>query len=211
LRNERDSHSRADHSQQTGKLAAFKNHLGVNTRAITSGDGIFAKAVAIAEQEERLFANVFQRNRAPPCKFVLLREHGKEGLGEKRHGFEFVTANGKGEDRNVHSAGAEAIQKDRRDFLDDGELHLGKFPGEGGKHARKQIRCDRRNGANDNGPGYGIFLRDHVAARGFELAQDGARSREKSFSEFGEAHGTGEAIEEARAEFVLEFEDLLGH
>ena len=190
-------------------MAAFENHLWVNAYAVACGNGVFAKAVAIAEEKERLFADVFQRNGPAPRELVLLREYSEKRLGKKRNGFEFVAANGKGEDRNIHGAGAEAIQKDRRDFLDDGELHLGIFPGEGGEHARKQVRRDRRNGADSNGAGDGIFLLDDVAARGFEFAQDGARSREKCFPEFGEAHGTAETVEEPRAEFVLKFEDLL--
>jgi len=165
--------------------------------------------MSIAEQEERFFANVFQRNGPAPRELVLLREYSEKRLGKKRNGFEFVAANGKGENGNVHAAGAKAIQKYGGDFLDDGELHLGKFSGEGGEHARKQIRRDSRNGTNDHGPGYGIFLLDHVTACGLEFAQDGARPREKCFSEFGETHGTAETVEEPRAEFVLEFQDLL--
>ena len=72
LRNERDAHSRAYHAEQTGKLAAFKNHLRMDACAVARGDGIFAETVAIAEKKERFLANVFQRDGATAGQFVFL-------------------------------------------------------------------------------------------------------------------------------------------
>jgi len=73
LRNERDAHSCAYHSEQAGKLTAFKNHLRMDTCAVACSDGIFAETVAIAEKEEGFLADVLQRDRATPGQFVFLR------------------------------------------------------------------------------------------------------------------------------------------
>ncbi len=75
---------------------------------------------------------------------------------------------------------------------------------------REQIWGDGGDDTNRNGAAHGIFLLGEIAARGFEFAEDGAGAGKKRLADFGEADGTAEAIEEASAEFVLEFADLLG-
>ena len=60
LRNERDAHSGADHSQKTRKLSALENDLRVDARTVAGGDSVFAEAVAIAQEEEWFFSDVFQ-------------------------------------------------------------------------------------------------------------------------------------------------------
>lgn len=191
-------------------MATFENNLWVDTHTIASGDRIFAEAMAIAEEQERLFAHIFERNGFALCELVFKREYGVKGFAKKWKGFEFMAANGEGKDGNVHGAGAKPIEKNRRDFFDYSELNLRKFFGERGKHPRKQVRRNGGDGADGYRAGDGIFLFDDVAAGGFEFAQNGTSARKKCLAEFGEAHGAAEAIEEACAKFVLELENLLG-
>src|SRR5882672_5114226 len=140
---------------------------------------------------------------------VCLGEHGKEGFGEQRENVEFVATNRKGEDGDVCSARAEAVEENRRDFFDDGELRLWEFFGERGENAREQIRRNRWNCADGDRARDRVFLFDYVAAGGFQFAEDGAGARKKRFAYFGETNGTAETVEEAGAEFVFELEDLL--
>lgn len=208
--NEGDAHAGADHAEQTGKLAAFENDLRADAGAVARGDGIFAETVAIAKEKERFLADVFERNGTAVSEFVFLREDGEERFGEEGEGFEFVAANGNGKNGNVDGGGAETIEEDGSDFLDDGEPRLRKFFRKGGEDARKQIRRDGGNGADGDGATDGTFLFDDVASGGFEFAEDAAGAREKGFADVGEADGAAETIEKTSTQFVFELEDLLG-
>jgi len=177
--------------------------------AVARSDGIFTETVAIAEKKEGFLANVFQRDGATAGQFVLLREHGEERFGEKREGFELVATDRKSENGNVHGAGAKAVEKHGSNFLDYSELDLRKFFRKGREDAREKIRSDGGNGANRHRTADGILLLDYVAASRLEFAQDAAGAGEKYFTDFGEANGAAETVEEAGAEFVFEFEDLL--
>ena len=55
-----------------------------------------------------------------------------------------------------------------------------------------------------------IFALDDIASGGFEFAQNGPRAWEECFADIGEANGAAQTIEESRAKFVLQLEDLLG-
>jgi hypothetical protein len=59
FRNDGNSHACTDHAEQTTELATFKNNLGMKASAIAGGDGGIAKAVAVAEKQERFGAKVF--------------------------------------------------------------------------------------------------------------------------------------------------------
>jgi len=124
LRDERDTHARADHAEQTGELTAFEDDLRMDARAVARGEGVFAKAVAIPQEKERFRANVFQRDGAPICELVFPGQDREERFGEERERFEFVAANGKGENGDIDGAGAKTIEKHGSDFFDDGKLSL---------------------------------------------------------------------------------------
>jgi len=121
-----------------------------------------------------------------------------------------VAANGEGKDGDVDGAGAETLEKNRSDFLDDGKAHLGKFARERSEMWREKVRRDGGNHANADGTAERIFLLDDIAAGGFEFTEHGAGARKKSLADIGEADGAAETVEEAGAEFVFELEDLLG-
>lgn len=207
--NQRDAHSGAYHTQQTGKLAAFEDDLRVDASAIAGGDRVFAEAMPIAKQKEGFLADVFQGDGATLGKLVFWGKDGEQRFGEEREGFEFVAANGEGENGDVDSAGAEAVEKNGSDFFDYGELNLREFLRKGGEDARKQVGRDGGDGAYRNGAADRVLLFDDVAASGFEFVQDATGAREKGFSDFGEADGAAKAVEEAGAEFIFQFEDLL--
>src|SRR5262245_49956136 len=52
--NERDPHSRANHGEQAGEMAAFEDDARIEARAITGRYGGVAEAVAIAKKQKRL-------------------------------------------------------------------------------------------------------------------------------------------------------------
>jgi len=208
--NQRDAHSGAYHTEQTGKLSAFENDLRVDTRAIAGSDCVFAETMSIAKQDEGFLADVLKGNGATACQFMFWRKDGKEGFGEEREGFEFVAANRKRENGDVDGAGAEAVEKDWRNFLDYAELSLREFSHEVCEDAREEIRRDGRDGANGDGAANGAFLFDHVTASGFKFTQDAACPGQKCLSNFRKTHGAAEAVEEACAELIFQFENLLG-
>jgi len=87
---------------------------------------------------------------------------------------------------------------------------LRKLARERGKFRWKIVRRDGWNHADGQRARDGILALNYIAPGGFEFAQDGAGARQESFADIGEADGTPQAIEKARSEFVLKFEDLLG-
>ena len=207
---DRNTHAGADHAEQTAELAAFENNLRLKAGTVAGGDGGVAEAVAIAEEEEGFGAEVFESEGAARGEFVFFGEGGEEPLGEQRKGFEFVAANGKRKNGDVDGAGAEPLEKYRGDFLDDREMNLGKFARKRGEKRREKVRRDGGNHADTDGAAEGIFLLDDIAAGGFEFTKDGAGAGKESFANIREADRAAEPVEEAGAEFVFEFADLLG-
>ena len=67
---ERDTHAGADHGQETGKMAAFEDNVGVETGAVAGGDGGIAEAVAIAEKEEWISAEIGELQRGTAGELV---------------------------------------------------------------------------------------------------------------------------------------------
>src|SRR5205807_2616997 len=117
---------------------------------------------------------------------------------------------GERQDGDVDSSGSEPVEKDGRDLFDDGKPNLGKFAREGSEARRKEVRGDGRNNTDGDGAADELFAFDDVAFSGFQFAKDGAGAREKRFAKLGKPNGAAEAVEEARAEFVFQLEDLLG-
>ena len=63
FRNDGNTHARADHAKQAAELAAFKNDLRMEACAVAGGNGGIAEAVAVAQEQERFGAKVFERKR----------------------------------------------------------------------------------------------------------------------------------------------------
>ena len=208
--NDGDAHARADHAEKAAELAALEDDLGLEPRAVASGYGRVAKTMAVAEQEERLGAEIFQGERAAGGQAVLFGQGGEETLGEKRKRLELVATDRKGEDGDVDGRGAQAFEKDRGNILDDVEPNLGKLAREGSEMRRKKIRRDGRDDADAYGAAERVFLLEDVAACGFELAKNGAGMGKKGLAKIGEANRAAGAVEQADAKFVFELQDLLG-
>ena len=64
FRNDGDAHARSHHAEKAAELATLKNNLRVKTGAVARRDGSIAEAMAIAQQQKRLGAQVFERERA---------------------------------------------------------------------------------------------------------------------------------------------------
>src|SRR6202030_187561 len=116
--NDGDAHAGAHHVQEAGELAALENDLWIDASAAAGGYRGVAKAVAIAQEQKRVGAEIGERKRAAGGELVTGRERGEEALGEQGSGFEFAAAHRQSEDGEVQSAGAEAIEEDGRDFLE---------------------------------------------------------------------------------------------
>ena len=52
FRNDGNTHPGSHHAEKTAELAAFKNNLRVEARAVARRDGGVAEAVAIAQQQK---------------------------------------------------------------------------------------------------------------------------------------------------------------
>lgn len=64
FRNDGNAHARAYHAEQAAELAAFKNDLRMETCAVAGRNGGIPETVAIAQEQERFGAKVFERKRA---------------------------------------------------------------------------------------------------------------------------------------------------
>ena len=124
-------------------------------------------------------------------------------------GVKLVAANWQSKDSQIDGAGAEAIEKNRCDFLGDGEMDFGKFAGEASEARRKPIGGDGGNRADDDGAGFGLQAFGKFVLGAGEFVEDGAGTREESAAEVGQPDGAAEAIEEAAAEFGFELLNLL--
>jgi hypothetical protein len=207
---EGDAHAGADHGEKAGEMAAFEDDAGVEAGAVAGGDGGIAEAVAIAEKEEWIAAEVGELHRGTASELVSFGQRGVEALGEERVGVEFVAADGEGQDGEVDGAGAQAIEKNRSDFFGDGEMNFGEFAREGCEERCKPIRSNSGNRADNHGAGFGLQALGEFVLGAGEFVEYGAGAGEKGFTEIGEANGAAEAVEEAAAEFGFELEDLLG-
>src|SRR5229473_3475817 len=143
-------------------------------------------------------------------ELVFLGERGKEPLGQQGNSFEFMATQGKRQDGDVDGAGSETAEKDWRDLLDDSESNLREFAREGSEVWREEVRGDGGNHADGVGTSDELFTFDDVTLGGFQFAKDGVGSREKRLAQLGKPNGAAEAVEEARAEFGFQLEDLLG-
>jgi hypothetical protein len=208
--NDGDAHACPDHVQQAGKLTALENDLGIDASAAARGHRGIAKAVAVAQKQEGVGAEIGEGKRTAASELVTGRERGEEPLGNQRSGVKFAAAHGQSKNGEVQCASAQAIQKDRSDFFEDAELSLRELSCEGSEARRKKIRRDGGNDTDVDCAGDRILLFDDLALGGFEFAQDGASVRKKGLPQFCESHAAAQAIEKSRAEFVLELEDLLG-
>ena len=207
---EGDAHAGADHGEKAVEMAAFEDDVGIEARAIAGGDGGVAEAMAIAEEEEGIGAEIGEMHGRAAGEFVFFGERGEETFGEERMDIEFVAANGQGEDGKIDGADTEAVEKDGSDFFGDGELNFGKFTREGGEALRKPIGRDGGDGADNDGTGFGLQAFGDFVLGGGEFVEDRAGTWEKGLAEFGEADRAAKAVEEAATEFGFELEDLLG-
>ena len=69
--NDGNAHACADHAEEAAELAALENDLRMKTGAIASGDGGITKTMAVAEEQERFGAKIFQRKIAAGGQFVF--------------------------------------------------------------------------------------------------------------------------------------------
>jgi len=210
LGNEGNAHAGAYHAQEAAELATLKDNLRMQADAIAGSNSVIAEAVTIAEQEERLPTKIFERKRRTRCEFVFLAKRGIEALGKNGKRFEFVAANGKGEDSDVDAARPQSLQKDWSDFFDHAEMHLGVFAGISREQGWQEVRSDGRDDPDGNRPAESLLAFDNIAASGFELSKHGAGARKESFAEIGQANGAAKPVKETRAKLVFEFENLLG-
>ena len=209
FRDDGDAHARSYHTKQAAELPAFEDNLRMKTGAVARGNGSVAETMAVSQQQKGLSTKIFQRESAALGQLVSSRQRGEEALGEQRKRFEFVATNGQRKNGQIDFAGAKLIEKDGRDFFNDRETDLGKLTREPSETFGEKVWRDRGNDPDGDGAADGIFLFGYIAAGRFELAENGARSREEGLTCLSEAHRAPETIKETRAEFVFELHDLL--
>jgi len=121
-----------------------------------------------------------------------------------------VTPKRERQDGDVDGAGSKAVEKDWRNLFDHRESNLGEFARESSQVRRKEIRSDGGNDADSDRTADEFFAFDDVTLGSFQFTKDGVSSRKKRLAKLGEPDGAAEAVEETRAEFILQLEDLLG-
>jgi len=201
---EGDAHAGADHGKKAGKVAAFEDDARVETGAVAGGDGCIAEAMAVAKKKEWIAAKIRELQGGAPGELVSFRQRGVKAFGEKWVEVEFMATDRKGQNGQVHGAGAEAFEKNRGDFFGDSELDFRKFAGEGGETLCKPIGRDGGDGPDDNGAGFGLEAFGEFVFGAREFVEDGAGTRQKCFAQFGEAYGTAEAVKKPASEFGFE-------
>jgi hypothetical protein len=208
--NNRNPHAGPNHAEDAAELAALEDDLWIDSRPVACGNGGVTEAMAVPKKQEWFLVEILQRNGAPIRECMLGRERGEQPFGEERKGVELVAAYGQRQQGDIHSTGAEALQKYGSDFFHHSDLDLGELPREQGEMRRKEIGRDGGNDADRERTADGNLALPDVALGGLEFAEDGAGARKKCRPEIGEADGAAEAVKQSGAEFGFEFEDLLG-
>jgi len=119
-----DAHADTHHTEEAAELAAFEDDLGMETSAITGGDGGIAETMAIAKGKEGLRAQVLERERmlagADPNDPAIARGAKRrcERIGKVSNSWPRM----EGENGEVDRGGPEALEEDERDFLDNGDF-----------------------------------------------------------------------------------------
>ena len=90
---DRNAHSGANHAEDAAELATLENDLRIEAGTIARGYRGVAKAVTIAQQQERLLAEILERKRTAAGERVLSWKRGEEAFGEEWKGVELVAAN----------------------------------------------------------------------------------------------------------------------
>lgn len=94
FRNNGDTHSRSHHVDQAAELATFENNPRMKPSAVTSGDGVFAETMAVAQEKERFGSKLLKRDGMQAREAVIFGESGEKRLGENGESFKFVPADG---------------------------------------------------------------------------------------------------------------------
>ena len=105
------AHAGANHGEKTGKMSAFKNDARVQASPVADGDSRVAKAVSVAQKEERGEAKIGEVKRVAVSELVILGKRGEETLRKEGERLEFVATNGQGQDGKIDGAGAKAPEK----------------------------------------------------------------------------------------------------
>ena len=67
---ERDAHAGANHGEEAGEVAAFEDDARVEAGTVAGCDGGVAEAVAVAEKEEWVTAEIGELQRGAAGEFV---------------------------------------------------------------------------------------------------------------------------------------------
>ena len=209
LGHDRNTHAGSHHAEQAAELAAFKHNLRMEARAIAGRQSIFAKAVAVSQEEEGLRTEVSQGESRQPREAVIFGNGSEQGFREYRKRLELLAADGKSEKGEIYGRGANAFKENGSDFLNDRDLGLRKFSREGREVRRQEVRSHGGDDADRDGATHGFLLIGDIATGSFEFAEHSACPGKKSLAKVGQSHGTAQAIKEASAQFVFKLADLL--
>ena len=94
FRDDGDAHVRADHGEETERVAPFKNDAAVEAGAVAGGDISFAEAVSIAEKKKRIQTQIGETKRGSTSELVLFGKRGEEAFRKEVERFEVVASNG---------------------------------------------------------------------------------------------------------------------
>lgn len=196
--NDGHAHSRADHAQNAAELAALENNLRMQARAIACRDGGIPETMAVAQEKKRFRSKILKRERAAVGERMLFRERSEKALGEKRETVELLTADGQGQNGDIHFARADTFEERRRNVFDHAELRLRKLAREKRQPRRKKVRRHGRDHSNADGAADRIFALNDIAFGGLQFTQHSSGARKKGHADIRETNRAAEAIEQSR-------------
>ena len=119
FRDERDTHTRRNHSQQTAELAAFEGNVRSNAGVHAGSDAEIAETVSVAQHDERFSAEIFKSERFCGRAWIVSFQHREQRLGADGEQLQILVAQWKSKNRDINGQVTQTFYQDRRRFFDD--------------------------------------------------------------------------------------------
>jgi hypothetical protein len=207
---EGDADTGRNHSQKAAELSAFKSNAGRDAGARAGINTKIPEAVAVAQHDERLAAEIFEGERFCGGARMVFSQRRKQRLGSDAQQLQILVAQGERKNRDIDREVTQTFYEDGSRFFNDAKFCVRVFPGETGHIARYEVGRDSGDDADGDTAAKVGMLIGGAGARGFRLLQNCAGARNESAAGLGEANAATEAVEEFGAQLFFEFQHLLG-
>jgi len=107
---ERDANAGGDHSKETAELTAFECDARRDAGVGAGGDTEVPKAVAVAQHDEGLSAEILEGERPRRGKGMVLGQHGEKWFGAQGKQLQVFVTQREGEDRKIDRQVSQAFE-----------------------------------------------------------------------------------------------------